>query len=50
MSKYPNDAKRLAILQDYLTSDLSKYAIAKSTKSAEPPFSTGFVNLGSKTS
>ena len=29
MSKYPNDAKRLAILQDYLTSDLSKYAIAK---------------------
>lgn len=29
MSKYPNDAKRLAILQEYLTSDLSKYAIAK---------------------
>ena len=29
MSKYPNDAKRLAIIQDYLTSDLSKYAIAK---------------------
>lgn len=29
MSKYPNDATRLAIIQDYLTSDLSKYAIAK---------------------
>lgn len=29
MSKHPNDAKRLAIIQDYLTSDLSKYAIAK---------------------
>lgn len=29
MSKYLNDATRLAILQDYLTSDLSKYAIAK---------------------
>ena len=29
MSKYPNDATRLAIIQDYLTSDLSKYAIAQ---------------------
>ena len=29
MSKHPNDAKRLVIIQDYLTSDFSKYAIAE---------------------